>query len=120
METHLGTLEEESVDLSGGQWQKIGIARGYGQGHKFMIMDEPTAALDPIEEVRLYRDYLKTMCRQNAIIVTHRLGMVRFADEIIVIKDGTVHSKGPHEELIKKDPYYANMYNTSKKYLEEK
>jgi ATP-binding cassette, subfamily B, bacterial len=108
------------TDLSGGQWQRVAIARALFRHSDLMILDEPTAAIDPLEETRLYNDFSKISRDKTAIIVTHRLGSVKLADRIIVLKDGKIVQDGKHNELIKNDGEYKKMYESQKKWYLEK
>ena len=100
------------VDLSGGQWQRIAVARGLYRTHDLVILDEPTAAIDPIEETKLYKRFSEISQGKTAIIVTHRLGSARIADRILVMKDGLVDDVGTHDELIAKGGHYARLYES--------
>lgn len=99
------------VDISGGQWQRLAIARGLYRAHDLIILDEPTAAIDPIEERELYKRFSRISKDKTAIIVTHRLGSARIADRILVMKEGRIDDIGTHEQLLQKNGYYAFMYN---------
>ncbi len=106
------------VDLSGGQWQRIAIARGLYRSHEFIVLDEPTAAIDPIEETKIYtmfRDLSKGKC---AIIVTHRLGSAKLADRIVVMDNGKIADMGTHEELIARPGKYAEMWAAQAQWYE--
>jgi ATP-binding cassette subfamily B protein len=100
------------VDLSGGQWQRVAVARGLYRDHALIILDEPTAAIDPIEETKLYKRFSDISRDKTAIIVTHRLGSARIADRILVLRDGQIDDVGTHEELISKGGYYAKLYES--------
>jgi len=105
------------IDLSGGQWQRVAIARGYFRGHKFIIMDEPTASIDPLEETRIYQSFAEISRGKTVIIVTHRLGSVLLADRIIVMRDGLVVQEGAHSALLEDaDGEYFRLYNMQKKW----
>lgn len=108
--------EFDGVDLSGGQWQRVAIARGYYKDHEVIILDEPTAAIDPIEESRIYEQFAKISSGKTSFIVTHRLGSAKIADRIIVLKNGRVVEDGTHETLINKDGEYAHMYASQAKW----
>lgn len=99
------------IDLSGGQWQRIAIARGIYRINNFLILDEPTASIDPLEESKLYEKFREIANDKTAIIVTHRIGCARIADRIIVMKAGHIDEIGTHEELIEKSGYYAKMFH---------
>lgn len=104
------------TDLSGGQWQRIAIARGLFRDSDLIILDEPTAAIDPLEETRLYNDF-STICKdKTAVIVSHRLGSVKLADRIIVMKDGGIVQEGSHDELVRIEGEYKRMYESQKKW----
>ncbi|MEK5163613.1 ABC transporter ATP-binding protein [Paenibacillus sp. FSL R5-0527] len=106
----------DGIEISGGQWQRIAIARGLFREGDLMILDEPTSAIDPLEETRLYNDFAEICQDKTAIIVTHRLGSVRIADRIIVLKDGRIVQDGTHSELISMDGEYKNMYESQRKW----
>ena len=100
----------DGVDLSGGQWQKISIARGIYRKSKILLLDEPTSAIDPIQESRLYQTFLDAAKGRTCIIITHRLGLARIADRIIVLKDGSVAENGSHKELLERGGEYSRMW----------
>lgn len=114
----LGKLEKESLDLSGGQWQLLAIVRASLSDKSVFILDEPTAAIDPIREAELYSKFQKTMEKEFTILITHRLGAARMADEIIVISDGSVVEKGSHSRLVNQGGIYSSMFNTQRKWYE--
>lgn len=112
--------EFDGVDLSGGQWQRIAIARGFYRDHDLIILDEPTAAIDPYEETRIYNEFARISKDKTAIIVTHRLGSVKLADRIVVMKEGEIAQIGTHEELIGVEGEYARLYKSQEQwYLED-
>lgn len=102
----------DGVDLSGGQWQRISIARGLYRPHNLIILDEPTAAIDPLEESRLYESFAEISKDKTAVIVTHRLGSAQVADKIIVLDNGKVSEVGTHQELLVAKGNYAKMYES--------
>lgn len=104
------------VDLSGGQWQRVAIARGFFRKHQLIVLDEPTAAIDPIEETRIYDRFAQMAKEKTAIIVTHRLGSVKLADRVFVMKDGRLVEEGTHEELMRLNGEYARLYRTQEKW----
>lgn len=111
METPLGNHAEGSVDLSGGQWQKLAMARNLIRADaSIMIMDEPTAALDPVAESRLYQEFQNLTGDKTVLLISHRLGATRLADRILVFSDGQIVEDGSHEELLKQNGLYTQMY----------
>ena len=102
--------EFEGTDLSGGQWQRLAIARGLYRTHDFIVLDEPTAAIDPIEETYLYKRFMELSQGKTAILVTHRLGSAKIADRILVMENGRIAEEGKHESLLAKNGLYAAMY----------
>ena len=111
--------EFDGVDLSGGQWQRIAIARGFYRDHELIILDEPTAAIDPYEETRIYNKFAEIYKDKTAIIVTHRLGSVKLADRIIVMKEGRIAQIGTHEELIQTEGEYSKLYEAQEQWYRE-
>ncbi len=107
------------VDLSGGQWQRIAIARGYYKNSELFILDEPTSAIDPMEEIRVYEMLSQMVVEKTAFIVTHRLGAIRFATKIIVMENGQILDIGSHNELLQRCNQYKNMWNTQLKVYEK-
>jgi ATP-binding cassette subfamily B protein len=103
--------EFDGVDLSGGQWQRIAIARAYYRGHNLIILDEPTSAIDPIEEANIYNQFMKISKGNTSVIVTHRLGSVRMADKIIVLSNSQIAEMGTHKELMSNGGIYRKMIN---------
>jgi len=108
--------EFNGVDLSGGQWQRVAIARGFFRLHDMIILDEPTAAIDPFEETRIYNRFAEISRDKTAVIVTHRLGSVKLADRILVMKKGMLVEIGTHHELIKKQGEYARLYTSQEQW----
>lgn len=110
--TNLGNLYKNSVDLSGGQWQKLAMARNlYKSGASLMILDEPTAALDPLAESKLYHDFSKLSSDKGVVLISHRLGATRLAERVLVFHEGKVAEDGTHEELLRADGLYTQMYH---------
>lgn len=98
------------VDLSGGQWQRIAIARGIYKKSGLLILDEPTAAIDPMQEHELYQTFLEAAKDKIAVIVTHRLGLARACDKVIVMRAGRIVDVGCHEELLGRCEYYKKLW----------
>lgn len=111
--------EFDGVDLSGGQWQRIAIARGFYKANDVIVLDEPTAAIDPIEETKIYKKFSDMAKDKTAIIVTHRLGAAKIADRIVVIDNGEISEIGTHDELMEKDGKYAAMFKSQSKWYIE-
>lgn len=108
------------IDISGGQWQRVAIARGLFRSHQFIILDEPTAAIDPIEENNLYHLFYHAGQDKTSVVVTHRLGAARMADRIVVMKSGKIVEIGNHNELIGFNGYYKQLYEAQAEwYLEQ-
>ncbi|WP_346915959.1 ABC transporter ATP-binding protein [Clostridium sp.] len=112
--SNLGKIKNDGVDLSGGQWQRIAMARGIVSPASIRILDEPTAALDPISESNLYEKFEEISRGQTTIFISHRLGSTKIADEIFVIGDGTIIESGSYEELMKKNGVYTKMYESQR------
>ena len=110
LDTPLGKIAEDGVDVSGGQWQRIALARTIMSPAPIKILDEPTAALDPISESQLYEQFEKIIDRKTSIFISHRLGSIKLADEILVFDGGAIVEKGNHEMLMAKQGKYAEMY----------
>lgn len=112
MDTALGAMFEGGHELSGGQWQKIALSRAFMKQAQFMILDEPTAALDPKSEAEVYDNFMKLCEGKTTIMISHRLSSCRHADRIIVLKDGEIIEEGSHEELIHKQGDYEKMFTS--------
>lgn len=108
--------EFDGVDLSGGQWQRVAIARGLYRTHHIIVLDEPTSAIDPIEETRVYHQFAELSKGKISIIVTHRLGSAQIADRIVVLNNGLIDDIGTHEQLMKRAGMYAAMYHAQAKW----
>ncbi len=98
------------IDLSGGQWQKLAIVRAMNKNHEILFLDEPTSAIDPEEEHRLYKLFGEMSEECISFIVTHRLGICKIVDRIIVLDKGKIVEDGTHEELLRIGGKYAEMY----------
>lgn len=102
--------EKTGINLSDGQWQNIAIMRALYSDSNTIIFDEPTASLDPIAEKRFFEKLKNAFSDRNIIIITHRIGLARIADNILCLKDGIVLEQGTHEELIGLGGYYKKIY----------
>ena len=106
---------EESVmgrELSGGQWQRLALARAFLRDAPLIIMDEPNASIDPIAEASMIHNMFELARGKTCIFITHRLTTTALADRIIVLKEGMICEQGTHDDLKKLDGEYARMYNT--------
>ncbi len=110
LDRNLGRLTEDGIDLSKGQWQRIAISRAFLSSADFIILDEPTASLDPVAESSMYESFVKVLRNRGAVIISHRLASARIADKIIVIDGGEVIGCGTHEELLKDNKLYSTMF----------
>ena len=109
-------LEEGAVNLSGGQSQKLLLARALYKNAPILLLDEPTAALDPIAESNIYEKYNQLSAHKTSIFISHRLASTRFCDRIFLMEDGRIAEEGTHEELLKKAGSYAKMFEVQRQY----
>ncbi|CAG7645069.1 ABC transporter ATP-binding protein [Paenibacillus allorhizosphaerae] len=116
----VGTFSESGNNLSGGQWQKLAITRAiYRDKARIMVLDEPTAALDPVAEAQLYRDFTELTGDKTTILISHRLGITSIVDRILVFADGEIIEEGSHVELMALDGQYAKMYRAQAQWYNE-
>lgn len=106
----------DGVALSGGEAQKVAIARALYKDAPFVILDEPTAALDPIAEAEIYENFDTLVGDKTAIYISHRMSSCKFCDRIVVINNGRIEEEGSHDTLMEKNGLYAKMYNTQANY----
>lgn len=107
----LGRRFKKGVELSGGQWQKVAIARAYMSDAQVLILDEPTSALDARAEYEVFQRFIGLTEGKTSIIISHRFSTVRMADRIMVLKDGKILEMGTHEELLANKTLYAELFN---------
>ncbi len=120
MDTHLMKgIYDDSVDLSGGEMQKLVLARAIYKNGAILVLDEPTAALDPVAENNLYLQYRTLTAGKTSVYISHRFASTRFCDRIILLEDGVITESGSHEELMKKNGQYAYMFGVQSKYYKE-
>lgn len=111
LDTQLGKWFEDGFQLSGGQWQRIAIARAFLRQADIYILDEPSSFLDPVAERDLLKLFLELMKDSIGIFITHRISSARLADKIVVMDNGGIVEQGTHRELMLLDGLYAEMYN---------
>lgn len=111
-------FDEEGIEASGGECQKIAIARALYKDAPFIILDEPTASLDPIAEAEIYGKFDEIVGDRTAIYISHRLSSCRFCREILVFEDGGIIQRGNHEELIGTEGKYRELWEAQAKYYE--
>ncbi len=111
----LGRRFDDGVDLSGGEWQKIALARAYMRSAQLLILDEPTAALDARAEYEVFVRFNQLMAGRMAVVISHRFSTVRMADRIIVLGDGAVIEEGTHAELVTRAGLYAELFEMQAK-----
>ena len=107
----LGRRFEEGVDLSGGEWQKVALARAYLRTAQVLILDEPTAALDARAEYEVFVRFSELVAGRMAVLISHRFSTVRMADRILVLSGGKLEEEGSHEELVARGGLYAELFN---------
>lgn len=115
-DTLLGRDFEGGVDISGGQWQRIAVARAFMGDKPILLLDEPTSQLDPIAESELYKEFAEMAEGKTAVFITHRLASTMITDRILVIQDGVVSQEGTHEELMREGGLYADMFEAQRQW----
>jgi len=118
MKTPLGKIMEGGQDISGGQWQRVAIARSLISRASVKILDEPTSALDPISESVVYSEYKKLMCGKTTVFISHRLGATKLVDQILVIDGGRIAESGTHNELMAAGGQYAAMFESQREWYQ--
>jgi ATP-binding cassette subfamily B protein len=109
-EQMVGKRFKDGVELSGGEWQKIALARAYMRDAQVLILDEPTAALDARAEFLVFQRFKELSVGKTAVLISHRFSSVRMADRILVLVDGQVEASGTHEELLAEGGRYAELF----------
>jgi ABC-type multidrug transport system fused ATPase/permease subunit len=98
------------VDLSGGQWQRVALARAFFREAEVLVLDEPTAALDPLAELAVFERFAALAEGRTAVLISHRLGMARLADRVLVLRDARLVEEGTHEALVRAGGEYATLF----------
>jgi ATP-binding cassette subfamily B protein len=106
----IGKRFRNGVDLSGGEWQKVAIARAYMRDAQLLILDEPTAALDARAEFEVFQRFKDLSAGKTAVLISHRFSSVRMADRILVLHEGRVEALGSHEQLLAQRGRYAELF----------
>lgn len=120
MDTHLGReVYLDGILLSGGQTQRLMLARALYKDGPILVLDEPTAALDPLAESEIYRKYEGMTAGKTSLFISHRLASTRFCDRILFIADGSILEEGKHEDLVAKGGPYADLFEVQSRYYRE-
>ena len=113
-------FDRNGTELSGGQWQKLSIARAFYSDADIIILDEPTASLDPLAEQEIFRRFDELRGGKTTVFVSHRLSSATIASKIVVLENGMLEEEGTHRELMDKNGKYALLFRTqAARYLEE-
>ena len=120
LNTHVGReVWEDGVLFSGGQIQRLMLARALYKGGSILVLDEPTAALDPIAENDIYQKYNQMTEGKTSLFISHRLASTRFCDRILFIADGRIAEEGTHDELLALGGLYADLFDVQSRYYQE-
>ncbi|MCI4056581.1 ABC transporter ATP-binding protein [Bacillus cereus group sp. MYBKT14-1] len=119
LDTYLTREIPDGRELSGGEWQKLAIARGFLKDSDLIILDEPTAALDPLSEMKIFELFNRLSENKTTITISHRLGPTKYSDRIVVMDNGNIVEEGNYDELMNKRGVYYEMYLSQAKWYEE-
>lgn len=118
-EQQVGNWFKGGIQLSGGEWQKLALARGLLKNSELYIFDEPTSSLDPTSEYNFFTNVISVFKNKIGIFVTHRFINARIANKIIVLREGEIIEYGTHEILMKQKKYYYKMYVLQQGFINE-
>lgn len=110
LDTGLGKLEHEGIDLSRGQWQRLAVGRIFLNDTGYAVLDEPTASVDPVSEYNMYQLFYLLLRSRGSLMISHRLASAKMADHILVLKNGTIAEQGNHTELMKNQELYHELF----------
>ena len=110
LDTSLGKLEHEGIDLSRGQWQRLAVGRIFLNDTGYAVLDEPTASVDPVSEYNMYQLFYLLLRSRESLMISHRLASAKMADHILVLKNGTIAEQGNHTELMKNQELYHELF----------
>lgn len=110
LNTSLGKLEHEGIDLSRGQWQRLAVGRIFLNDTVYAVLDEPTASVDPVSEYNMYQLFYLLLRSRGSLMISHRLASAKMADHILVLKNGTIAEQGNHTELMKNQELYHELF----------
>lgn len=106
----LKEFSEKGIDISGGERQKIAIARAFANNYRCIILDEPNSSLDIVSESIIYKNIIKYTKNKNLLIISHRLNVTRLVDKILVMENGKIVEEGNHQELMNRNGLYSYMF----------
>lgn len=110
LDTSLGKLEHEGIDLFRGQWQRLAVGRIFLNDTGYAVLDEPTASVDPVSEYNMYQLFYLLLRSRGSLMISHRLASAKMADHILVLKNGTIAEQGNHTELMKNQELYHELF----------
>lgn len=119
LDTQLGKLQDDGIDISGGEWQKIAIARALYMDCPFVVLDEPTASLSPMMENMIYTKFAEISKESTVLLISHRLGSTKISDILYVLDHGKVVEEGSHQHLMNMNGLYAKMFNSQKEWYDD-
>ncbi|MBQ1954765.1 MAG: ABC transporter ATP-binding protein, partial [Clostridia bacterium] len=112
-------IYDDAAEFSGGETQRLILARALYKNAPFIILDEPTAALDPIAEADMYAKYHEMTLSRSSVYISHRLASTRFCDRVIFLENGVIAEEGTHDELISRGGSYAKLFEVQSRYYRE-